>query len=60
MADGLKPAEARPVRGEAASAQLAATSDVSVSDAHFRKKRLPITGDNLRQLSKLADITAAI
>ncbi|MEM1035200.1 MAG: exopolysaccharide biosynthesis polyprenyl glycosylphosphotransferase [Pseudomonadota bacterium] len=60
MADRLKPANAQPLRGEAASAQLAATSDVSVSDAHFRKKRLPITGDNLRQLSKLADITAAI
>ncbi|MEM1086197.1 MAG: exopolysaccharide biosynthesis polyprenyl glycosylphosphotransferase [Pseudomonadota bacterium] len=60
MANGPEPVEAHTMRGDVSSARLAATSDVSVADARFAKARLPITGDGLRQISKLADIAAAV
>lgn len=59
MADGLKPAENRSEKNTRAPAHLATTNDVSIDAAQFTPRRLPITGDGLRQVSKLIDIAAA-
>ncbi|MEM7492298.1 MAG: exopolysaccharide biosynthesis polyprenyl glycosylphosphotransferase [Pseudomonadota bacterium] len=60
MADGLEPAETLAVDEKISSARLASSNTVSVADARFTKKRLPISGDALRQTSKVLDIAAAI
>ena len=56
MADGLTHIKTGKGVSETTTPELAMTNDVSVDDAQFSRKRLPITVDGLRQFAKLIDV----
>lgn len=56
MADGLTHVRNVKDVSETTSPELAAISDVSVQDARFSRKRLPVSINGLRQFARLLDI----